>query len=463
MSSISCCHTIKMCWNIEVTSSRWFSSSNLKIVRKKTKFKTEQDHVEAKEDTGVPKSKIKVTNRLNHYKTLVEYFESKQCLNALNKIPTLYVLRKFKTPKCLYIIDKDVAGQLFKAMEPHLASYNGHVIEANAGVGLLTTHLLEAGHPALRIYESDSLLYTELQDLLAKYNSNARLIKLNLLPLWTMIKLDQNDHENRFGTAFEGIAPCAWDSDPVMKIIVAVSSKNFIKHMIYSVVFQGGICVFGRPELLITMPSEEYLKLTALPSHGYWFYRGHTVLFRLLFEHTVLATVPEKAFVPWMVKSKQPNTKTGEDDGVMNLVRVSPRRDLFQMIPPHLIKPFWFFVHTMARNRQTKLIPNLEKWIPGIGVKLIAKGYNILTPVGSLSPEEFLEIFMEFSSNKEFSTCSFLPAMESLILRMTSQGLVEEIGAETTKSSNSGSVDSGEDSVLVYDDFDLENLPRKPS
>ncbi|KAG8296322.1 Ribosomal RNA adenine dimethylase, partial [Homalodisca vitripennis] len=92
--------------------------------------------------------------------------------------------------------------------------------------------------------------------------------------------------------------------EPVMKIIITVPNNNFITHMIHSIIFQSGICVFGRSELFITMPSEEYLKLTALPSQGFFMYRYNSVLFQLLFEHSLLTTVPEKVFVPWMVKSK---------------------------------------------------------------------------------------------------------------------------------------------------------------
>uniref|UniRef100_A0A1B6EL97 rRNA adenine N(6)-methyltransferase n=1 Tax=Cuerna arida TaxID=1464854 RepID=A0A1B6EL97_9HEMI len=459
MPPFCCLNKIKFCWSINNNIIRLCSSSKLYVL---DKIKLKLDENCSGLDSGITsKSKVKLPHSMKHYNAVLEYFDSKQCSNDIvNKIPIVYMLRKYSSPKVLYIIDKDMADKMFEAMQPHLFSSNGYLLEVNAGVGLLTKRLLEANIPRLRIYESNSQLYKELKKLLAKYDSDARLIKLNLLLLWALIKMDENDYENRFGAAFEGMAPCTWESEPLMKIIITVSNKNFITQMIYSIIFQSGICMFGRSELFITMPSEEYLKLIAQPSHGFFVYRNSAVLFQLLFEHSLLTTVPEKVFVPWMIKYKR-KRKTEETDGVMNLVKVTPRKDLFKIIPPHLLKPFWFFLRTVTHKRKAKLIPTLEKWIPGIGVKLIAMGFNIHTPIGSLNPEEYLKVFLEFSSCKEFSTCSFLPAMENVMIRLTNKGMVEQIVTEATKESKDEIDDGGDASVLVYDDVDLENFSSK--
>lgn len=47
----------------------------------------------------------------------------------------------------------------------------------------------------------------------------------------------------------------------------------------------------------------------SLPEHGYILYRSKAVLFQILFEHTVLHKVPNKAFVPWIKNTRKDKIK----------------------------------------------------------------------------------------------------------------------------------------------------------
>lgn len=52
-----------------------------------------------------------------------------------------------------------------------------------------------------------------------------------------------------------------------------------------------------------------------------------------------------------------------------------------------------------------------RKWIPGCGIRLIAKDYTIFTQFGDLTPAQIVELFKEFKSWSEYNESNFLTFM----------------------------------------------------
>lgn len=52
-----------------------------------------------------------------------------------------------------------------------------------------------------------------------------------------------------------------------------------------------------------------------------------------------------------------------------------------------------------------------RKWIPGCGIRLIAKDYTIFTQFGDLTPAQIVELFKEFKSWPEYNESNFLASM----------------------------------------------------
>lgn len=65
--------------------------------------------------------------------------------------------------------------------------------------------------------------------------------------------------------------------------------------------------------------------------------------------------------------------------------------------------------------------------MPGCGVRLITRGYTIYTDCGSLTPDEYLEIFLEFTSWPEFRSSSFILSAESFLEGLLQNNLQEEL------------------------------------
>lgn len=52
---------------------------------------------------------------------------------------------------------------VYHTLKPHLKSSQSHILEVNAGAGVLTNFLLKSRLPRLRIYEADSGFFNDLQ------------------------------------------------------------------------------------------------------------------------------------------------------------------------------------------------------------------------------------------------------------------------------------------------------------
>lgn len=52
-----------------------------------------------------------------------------------------------------------------------------------------------------------------------------------------------------------------------------------------------------------------------------------------------------------------------------------------------------------------------RKWIPGCGIRLIAKDYTIFTQFGDLTPAQIMELFKEFKTWPEYNESNFLTSM----------------------------------------------------
>lgn len=62
-----------------------------------------------------------------------------------------------------------------------------------------------------------------------------------------------------------------------------------------------------------------------------------------------------------------------------------------------------------------------RKWVPGCGIRLIAKDYTIFTQFGDLSSTEILELFKEFKSWPEYEKSYFIDSMRDSLHKVESE------------------------------------------
>lgn len=422
MYSRLCCKYLQTCeWTYKINGVMKFSSTYV------------DNKVDEKLNNSQLNGKVKSTR---HIKDIYDYVNSKDSLKRkLPDIPSRLLSKRIKSPEGIYLIDSDVAEEVFDIMRSDLLPSHNHIIEVNPGLGLLTQKLLAAKIRKLRLFEADQQFFVNLKNVISESKiEDIDILHVNFNNFWSLTYQDKMDDGNRLENIMNGLPKMQWENEePVFKIIGALPDHKLIRYFIFSTFFQNGISQYGRPEMYIILPPSSYIRLTCNSEAGYFLYRSLPVLFQLIFEAELLKKVPCKAFVPWRtVYVPQKKSKLSKinriDEEFLYLVKIKGRRNLYsEIIPPHLLKPLWYFVHHHMVKRSSKIIPQMELWVPGCGPRLISKGLTIFNEFGDLSPFQILDLFLYFYSWPEFSTCPFLHSMEARFMKMEEPGHSDDL------------------------------------
>ena len=105
--------------------------------------------------------------------------------------------------------------------------------------------------------------------------------------------------------------------------------------------------------------------LTCSRDIGYLLYRASTILFQILFEYEFIKKLPRESFLPWQYDyDLSPNNKLSRVNCInpeyLYLVRLTPRKDLYNLIVPEHLPAFWYFVKQHFISRKNRIIPTLE-------------------------------------------------------------------------------------------------------
>ncbi|XP_078034235.1 mitochondrial transcription factor B2 isoform X2 [Augochlora pura] len=69
---------------------------------------------------------------------------------------------------------------------------------------------------------------------------------------------------------------------------------------------------------------------------------------------------------------------------------------------------FWYFIRHHLYHPADRIIPSLEKLIPGCGIRLIALNMNVFTQYKDLSIKQMQDLYVEFRSWPEFEKSMFV-------------------------------------------------------
>ncbi|XP_067616989.1 dimethyladenosine transferase 2, mitochondrial [Eurosta solidaginis] len=369
--------------------------------------------------------------------------------------------KKHKTPAYLYVAEDQLAEQIDKAIEPFMKQTKCHTaMEINPGIGLFTNKLLnrETRIRKILLYETLEHFMPALEDLHTLYPDRVKVKQADIVSIPKLVYQDKMDNGTRVADSLCDLPKRAYSDDPIALLFGAVGSYNFFKHLINSIIFQHGLLNFGRLEMYLAMPPPTYIHLTCNNEIGYLFYRSASILFQILFEHRFITKLPRAQFLPNQIdkpdKSVRLRKVNSIDRDCLYLVRIVPRRYLFDICPQIDFLGLWYFVKQNCVSRRNRIIPNLEKWIPGCGPRLIinsrqrktvqlkwaedaaieqpkystlcttmnSRDYyqrmNIFTEFGDLSPSQMLTLFRQFRAWPEYSESSFVASLENTLLKM---------------------------------------------
>lgn len=260
---------------------------------------------------------------------------------------------------------------------------------------------METDIPFIHMYEGDITFYNKLNDLCKKFPSRLRLENINLLNISKLmhpyhICFNKQNIFESFGTIKEK----QWQDESYAQIIGVTNKPRFIDHLIISTIFQTCFMLYGRPTFYLAVLPSVWKRFTQ-PRHQ----SSSSIMFQLLFNYKLLGSVDRKAFIPW----PKYNKSTHEDYFQFYIVKFEPKPELLETFKgKNNLIYFWHFVRYNLYKKSSRVIPALEKLVPGCGTRLIKINYNIFTQFNDLNVGEIFDLFMEFQSWPEFSESIFV-------------------------------------------------------
>ncbi|XP_049877700.1 dimethyladenosine transferase 2, mitochondrial [Pectinophora gossypiella] len=356
---------------------------------------------------------------------VVKYLESiPEYEEIKDKLPKS-LLRKYKAPESMYLINRQTAKEIANAVQNHLD--DSPVVEVNPGLGFLSEELLKRHKSHHYIYETSSHFTPFLEKLKNEYPDRVSYKIADFFEMWKLAFQDKMDEGNRIKELLGDLS--TEDNDRIVKIIGSMPRLSFMKHLINTIVFHNSDSQLGRPDLFITMPGHQFDFLTDSDIQLSK-YKSVPALFQVLFDYKIIRTVPIVHFLPWTHPPTGKNVSL-TDNYHLFLVNITQKAKL--PCPPDYLPLLWYFFKPHVFSRSTRVIPMLEQWIPGCGVWLItgqdppdtrpdlAPGpddaalphMTIFTEFGDLNLKQKITVFKKFISWPEFEQCQFRVTMEN--------------------------------------------------
>ncbi|XP_076656642.1 mitochondrial transcription factor B2 isoform X2 [Halictus rubicundus] len=292
-----------------------------------------------------------------------------------------------------------------------------HVIELNPGLGFTTQQLLEIGVPFVHMYEKELRFFDTLNELCSKFPNKLSLQKADLYTVSKSMHINNmsNNTQNTYDL-LNNVQHKQWSQENCMQIIGATNRVTFLRHLILSTVFQTCFMSYGRPIFYLTIPPSVWNKFTSP------IMRPTSIMFQTIFNYHIFGKVDRKAFIPWnkgKIKKKldkhvykHSSTRveqctTNEDLSYLYVVKIEPKCKTRVSSHGKDLIYFWYFVRHNLYKPTARVIPSMEKLIPGCGVRLIAMNFNVFTQYRDLSIEQIYDLYLKFRSWPEFEESIF--------------------------------------------------------
>ncbi|XP_072742687.1 dimethyladenosine transferase 2, mitochondrial [Anoplolepis gracilipes] len=316
----------------------------------------------------------------------------------------------------LYFIDRGTAAKYVSLIKDDLLKNTCFVAELNPGYGVLTTELLKVDVPLIHLYEAKKELHPILKTIHNMYPGRLNLRNVNLLSIYKMFhKFKEETFQQQI---FQGVESKKWENETSMQIVGAMPNKSFFPCLIQNLISRSFFMSYGRPVFYFALPPSLWQKYICDNSNGR-VYTFSKVMFQTMFNYELLGTLSRNAFLPWprknnKVKHSITRMWAKQDYEQINVVKIEPKPDLYSQLSPEDWKTFSYFVRHHMQKRCNRMIPELEKWVPGCGIRLIAKDYTIFTQFSDLTPTQMMELFKEFKSWPEYNESNFLASVHNL-------------------------------------------------
>ncbi|XP_076666330.1 mitochondrial transcription factor B2 [Andrena cerasifolii] len=343
--------------------------------------------------------------------TLLHGYLQTTGLEWRNNIPYKYLSMSTKNTD-LYLINQHVAEQFVSLIKDDLLQNATRVIEMNPGLGMITKELLDNGVPFIHLYEKEEMFVKRLNNLRDEFPKRLSIEHANLYNISRMMNVDsiRSSNEPVFGPLGD-VRGRKWEEPSSVQIIGATNKLKFIRHLILSTVFQSSFMMNERAIF--------YMAISPSIWHRFAEPRKVTsgnVMFQTIFNYKLFGSLERKAFLPWHRNRVMKNRRKKyaldiytDDINSLYVVKLEPKPDLFTLFKKKQdLIHFWHFVRHNLYKPSYRVIPAMEKIMPGCGFDLIKKNYNIFTQFNDLTASQIYDLFMELQAWPEIKNSIFM-------------------------------------------------------
>ncbi|XP_043485571.1 dimethyladenosine transferase 2, mitochondrial isoform X2 [Polistes fuscatus] len=226
--------------------------------------------------------------------------------------------------------------------------------------------------------------------------------------------MDQQNNTNRIKTILNGIPDIPWENESTyMQVIGVCTNMKFFKHLILAIVFRTSCMKFGRPSFYMAVTPSIWNGLSSRSNRAMLHYIY--INYQILFNCKYLGDIERVSYIPWAKKIVRYKNKI-HDHEILKVIKIEPKAELFnKYLKLEEIIPYWYFLKYHYTDQDKRVIPELEKWVPGCGLKLIRMNYSIFTRFIDLTPIECFNLYKEFTSWPEFKSSMFLSSAHNYV------------------------------------------------
>nr|XP_014284228.1 dimethyladenosine transferase 2, mitochondrial [Halyomorpha halys] len=361
---------------------------------------------------AVSKNKEKVHTRTNKQKIL-NHLNTAFFKNESEKLNDKLFLSGLKL-HFLYLMNEEVAKMIIDSVGNELQEGNKCIIEANPGFGFITRHLISLNCGKVKVFEPDTYFHNFMTQFALQHPDKLDVYAKNLNFLFSHGFREKKNQRIYLEDIIDPTEPKDWSDDYPIKIIGSCPNGLFLNQYINSIIFQQGFFLLGRPQLFLLLDSKTYSLLS--PQNNIM--KTFPILLKIFFDIDYVLSVDKRDFLPWFdikLKKAKKNIIISDIDQLI-LVKITGRKNSFERIGgSQNLKSLWFFLTQLCKASKTRVIPSIEKWVPGLGYRLLLSGIDTFTEINDLDTEKVLDLFLTFSSWPEIHNSPYFSAMESYI------------------------------------------------
>ncbi|CAI9730639.1 Hypothetical predicted protein [Octopus vulgaris] len=321
---------------------------------------------------------------------------------------------KLKRTSPSYIFNEDVADKIAsKIMETRKAK-DTPIIEYNPGPCLLTKKLIKNGAKSVIGIEAKLDFQPYLQNTKRLFRSK---FSFHLWDPYINVLFDSKRMSNlhtKEKESFKEIRQKSWCEEPyasIFGILTPSKARYFISLMINCLGTKESIYSLGRPELFLLVPARNYKTLNMkFPNTNYLFYRKTSSVLNLFFDIELLMELKVSDVFPHFAVPRKFQTPSNSPVTVnkdsIYFIKIVPKQIRDAISDSETYAKFLTFLNQVLQKRSSRLIPKMESWLPGSGVHLIRMGYTMMHLIGEVSPEQYLELYLELQKWPEFPESS---------------------------------------------------------